>query len=130
MDIMAADVGTGTTVTFNSVAIGELTNVSGPGLSVETFDTSSMDSVSWKSFIAGDLVDGGEIELEIWHESDAAIPAIGGAAATLVILWAGDAGNDWSCSAILTGYDPTSPLEGLMTATYKFKVTGAVTEPA
>ena len=126
---MAVDVGTGTTVTFSGGAIGELTNISGPGISVETFDTSTMDTSAWKTFIAGDLKDPGEIELEIFHESDAAIPAIG-TSATLVILWGGDAGNDWSCSAIMTGYDPTSPLEGLMTATYKFKVTGAVTTPA
>jgi hypothetical protein len=126
---MAVDVGTGTVVTFNSVAIGELTNLSGPGISVETFDTSDMDTTAWKTFIAGDLKDPGEIELEIFHEATAAIPSIGGVAATLTILWAGDAGEIWSCSAIMTGYDPTSPLEGLMTATYKFKVTGAVTAP-
>jgi hypothetical protein len=125
---MAVDVGTGTTVTFGSL-IGEITNISGPSLSVETFDTSSMDSTAWKSFIAGDLNDPGEVELEIFHEATATIPAIG-SAATLIIFWGGGAVNDWSGSAIMTGYEPTAPLEGLMTATIKFKMTGIVTTPA
>ena len=44
--------------------IGNLTNISGPGITADTIDVTSHDSTGgYRQFIAG-LIDGGEISLE------------------------------------------------------------------
>lgn len=51
--------------------IAQITNISGPNISVDTVDVTSMDSVGgWKEFIAG-MIDGGEVSIEAFLVADA-----------------------------------------------------------
>ncbi|MDP2363717.1 MAG: phage tail tube protein [Ignavibacteria bacterium] len=56
--------GFGTKLTWNTVNLAELTNISGPSETMDTIDVSSHDSADrYKEFVAG-LRDGGDISLE------------------------------------------------------------------
>lgn len=67
---MTSEAVSGTNAAFRRLAdsvfeeIGEITDISGPELSKDTIDVTSMDSAGWKEFIAS-LKDGGEVSLEM-----------------------------------------------------------------
>jgi len=67
---MTSEAVSGTNAAFRRLAdsvfeeIGEITNISGPSMSKDTIDVTSMDSDGWKEFIAS-LKDAGEVSLEM-----------------------------------------------------------------
>ena len=66
-----SDIGTGTAVTFaTSGFTGHLLDVSWDGLERASIDTSHLGTVDYMTFIPGDLVDPGEISLELAFDRD------------------------------------------------------------
>ena len=124
---MATDIGTGTTVTFGTSAFtADVLSVNWDGISREAIQTSHMGTTLDHTFMPTDLVDNGEISLEIAFVGALNPPIMTNAAAeTVTIVWAGS--GTWAASAFATSFSIGAPLEDKMTATLTLKVTGAVT---
>ena len=116
-------------------AIGEVTNLTPPNVSVDAVDATHTESEgAAREFIAG-LVDYGEIKIEMnlvaGEASDALIRStmIARAAVQWRITFPGgpSPSNQAVGSGILTGYETEAPLDDKMTANLTIKVTGVVT---
>lgn len=129
---MAADIGTGTTITFGTSSFtAEIMSVNGNDITREDIDTTHMGTTNYRTFIPADLVDGGSIELEINFDPDSQ-PPIAGAAETITITFPLPAGQSTPADLEFSGYVNSwswgVPNEEKMTATLTIKVDGN-TEP-
>ena len=118
----------GSTTTDNAVA--ELTNISGPGVSVNTIDVTSHDSAdAYNEFVAG-LIDGGEISFEGNLTSASAgnviMNAINGRSTQkCAVIY--PTGVAWEFVAIMTGLECDAPHDGKIGFSGSAKVTGKPT---
>ena len=131
------DVGTGTTITFGTSGFtANLMSVRWSGISRAAIDTSHMGTTAAganqfgsRTFIPGDLVDPGELALEVQFNPQTN-PPIGAAAETITVtfpLVAGDATPaSWACSGFVTAFEITDPLDDKMMATMTVKLSGKV----
>lgn len=109
-------------------AVAQVNSISGPGLARDTIDVTDMDSTErWREFVGG-LKDGGEVSLDVSFDPDHAD----------VTNWLADINTDtagyyqivfpdttsWGFSALMTGFEPSDPMEDKMTATVTYKITG------
>lgn len=127
----------GTLFKRGSTAIAYVTNVSGPGLSADTEDVTSHDSTAaWEEHVAT-ILRSGEVTLDLEYDPNAATHknASGGllydlasrTAQTFSIVFPSSGTVTWSFSAIVTGFEPSAPHDGALTATVKLKLTGQPT---
>ena len=119
------DIGTGIAITFSTGFLAEILDVSPPGASRESIQTSHMGTTSAHTFTPADLVDWGELVVEMAFNPSTAIP-IGGAAETITITFPDSGTAVWTFTGFMTGFEPSAPLEDRMTATATIKVTGKV----
>lgn len=120
----------------NFTTIAEVTNISGPSLSLEPIEITSHSSPGgWKEFIGG-LLDAGEVTFDINYEpTEATHNATTGLIADMVDrtlrnfqLVFPDTGNTtWSFMALVTGFEPSEPVEDKLTASVTLKLTGQPT---
>ncbi|MGW2548226.1 phage tail tube protein [Kitasatospora sp. NPDC001574] len=112
--------------TFSEIA--EITNVGGPGMSRDTYDSTTHGSPGgWREFVGG-LKDGGEVS------ADAnLIPGVHGALAadfdddaprSYQLVFPDPSHTTWTFEAILTGFESSAPHDGLLTASLTWKVSG------
>jgi len=121
-------IGTGTTVSFGGSPIGEILDLTPPGVSRETVQSSTMGTVDAHTFLGTKLYDGGEVSMEVAFNPGATwVIGSGDAAQSMVITFPDSGGTTWTFDAIVTGYEPADPLEDRMTATITFKVDGDIT---
>jgi len=121
----------GTTFTWDSETIAELSTISGPNQTVETIDmTNHSSSNQFREFIAG-LRDGGEVTIEgnfIPSDTDGQIALVtdmqAGSTKTAVITGPTSAAYTWTFSAICTSIEMTQPFDGKIGFTATFKITG------
>ena len=119
-------IGTGTTVSIGGSALAEVLDITPPGMSRESIQSSHMGTLVAHTFSPSKLYDGGEADFELAFEPNWAVP-ISAAAQSVVITFPDSGSSTWTFDAFVTGYEPTDPLEDRMTATLTLKVTGAVT---
>ena len=100
--------------------IGELTNIGGPSLSVDTVDVTSHNSTdAFREFTAG-VIDGGDISLEGNVISAAAANAltelsVDRAVVTFRVQFptsAGSTGHDWLFCGIANSFETDAPFDG------------------
>jgi predicted secreted protein len=123
----------GTIFTLGSTAtvIGNLTGISGPGISVDTIDVTSHDSAAaYRQFVAG-LIDGGEISLEGNLVTAAAgnifmtaINARTTTACSIILPTTSQSIGKWTFSAVPTGFETDAPYDGKIGFSASLKVTG------
>lgn len=126
-----SDIGTGTLMTFGTSSFSaRIESVDGPSMHRDAIETTHMATTSNKTFMPGDLVDRGEINITFHHDASLT-PPIASAAETVTITWPIPSGltngATWAASCFMTDYSPTSEIEGLMTAKATLKVSGAIT---
>lgn len=122
---------------FTTVA--EVLNISGPSLSRDTVDVTTMDSPDqWREFIAG-LKDGGELTFDVVYDPvDPTIEpgsgllsefdkASGAAATNWQLVFSDPAGTTWAFAAILTGAEPQESIDDKVMLSCTLKVTGKPT---
>lgn len=125
------------------VTIGQIKDLSGPGRTMEALDATCHDSASgMREFVPG-LVDGGEVTLEVEFDPATAQSAPTGALGLLESLsddrsavptWQveyhpqGGTATYRRFSAIVTNFNPSTPVEGTITASVTLKVSGAITD--
>ena len=113
--------------------IAEVTNISGPSLSMDTIEVTNLtsDNAS-REFIAG-LKDGGEVTIDLNF-----LPAAGTFTAFLAnwtnrtkrnfkIVWSDAAPTTWSFSGYVTNIEPSGSFDDKLTASATIKITGQPT---
>lgn len=123
-----ADLGTGTILAFATSAFSaNLIDIGGPSQERASIETTHMATATAHSFIPGDLVDGGEVDITFEYNGDDT-PPIDQAIEVVTINWGGvGAGFTSSFNAFMTNFTPGAAIEERMTATATLKVDGAVT---
>lgn len=120
-----ADTGFGITIAFESGFLAEIIDVTLPEWTrdeIETSHTATTDNA--KTFIMQDLVDYGELQVELnFDESE--VPPINDDFSPCVITF--DSGTTWSFSGALKSYAAAAPIDDRMTATATIKVSGKIT---
>lgn len=114
-------------------AIAEVTNVGGPGMSLETIDVTSDSSPGgWKEYVGG-LLDGGEIKLELnfapGNATHQALAAAMGSRAkkNFKLVFPDTPATTWSFAAFVTNFEPSAPADGKLGASATLKITGQPT---
>jgi Lambda phage tail tube protein, TTP len=107
------------------VDIAEITNLKAPGYSRDAIDATHMASPNnFREFIAG-LMDAGEVSLDVNF-----IPSASDVFVSIMVAGVGQFrlthpnGVRMSFDAIMTGYEPSEPLDDKMTASVTIKVSG------
>ena len=116
--------------------IAEVTDITGPGLTMSTADVTHQTSTGgWREFI-GTVLDGGEVTFDINYAPTAAsVNATTGLIADMKAktlrgfsVTFTDAGNTvWSFNALVTGFTPAEPIDGALTASVTLKISGQPT---
>ena len=120
------------------VTYGQVTNISGPGLSLDTVDVTSHDSTGAWEEVVGTILRSGEVTMDIVYDPADATHAnvADGLLADLVArtlittfhLVFSDVGvTEWDFNAFVTGFEPSAPVDGALTASVKFKLSGQPT---
>ncbi|MFA5374128.1 MAG: phage tail tube protein [Candidatus Omnitrophota bacterium] len=125
--------GFGTDLTWNSVVIAEVINVSGPNQSRDMIEVTNHDSANgFKEFIAG-LADGGEVTIEGNFKAGDTTGQIAlhtdfqaGTSRTLLITFPSSLGN-MSGTAFCTAFEMTFPHDNKIGFSATFKYTGKPT---
>ncbi len=137
----AAGTATGltTTATSANTTAGEtlspiafISNISGPGLSADTEDVTTHDSTgAWEEHVVT-ILRSGEVSLDIVYDPeeethDASTGLIAMLEARLPVGFEIVFPNTtaWAFAAAVTGFEPSAPHDGALTAAVKLKITGA-----
>lgn len=111
------------------VAIANVSNISGPGLSRETIDVSAHDSPNGYRQFVGGLKDPGEITFDVNYKPsahDMLVADLDDTTATNYrITWPD--GSTWTFPAIITGFEPSAPIDDKLAASITLKVSGKPT---
>lgn len=124
----------GTTLTGAAAGlIGNVTNISGPGLSLDTVDVTAHDSTGAWEEVVPTILRSGEVTFDI-NYNPTTHAAAGGLLLRLttraVDTWTfGGPMGAWTFSGYVVGFEPTAPHDGKLSASVTIKPTGAVTAP-
>lgn len=119
------DIGTGIVISFSAGFFAEILDVSPPGASRESIQTSHMGTEDAHTFTPADLVDWGEMVVEMAF-APLTTPPITAAKETITITFPDSGTSVWTFDGFMTGFEPSAPLEDRMTASATIKVTGKV----
>lgn len=125
----------GTLLKRGATTLAEVTNISGPNLSVDPLEMTSHDSAGDREFIGG-LMDGGEVTCEVnFLPANATHKQViadmkARTVTTWSIVWSDGSSSTYSFSAFPTAFEPSAPVDGKLAASITLKVTGAVSVPA
>jgi predicted secreted protein len=124
-------VGDGGTPTEVFSTIGEVKDISGPSMTLNTEDVTSHDSGGWKEEIPT-LLEAGEISFDVNYYKAATQVALRSAQMArtrlnfqMVVPLAPT--ETLSFSGFVTGFEYSAPVEGILTASITIKVSGPVT---
>ena len=118
-------------------AIAQVQSISGPGLSLDTEDVTTLDSTNAWEEVVGTILRSGELSLDIVYDPANAtqyasgtglIADMTGRASTTYTLVFPDSGStEWVFAAFVTGFEPDAPHDGALTASVTLKPTGDMT---
>jgi predicted secreted protein len=134
---MSKFAGYGTVLSRGATPIVAITNISGPGLSLDVEDVTSHDSTgAWEEVVAT-ILRSGEVTLDIVYDPAAATHSataggliadmVARTAQTYTITFTDTASTEWSFSAFVVGFEPDMPADGALTASVTMKITGQPT---
>jgi predicted secreted protein len=115
-------------------AIANVSNISGPGLALDTVDVTSHDSTNAWEEVAPTVLRSGEITLDIVYDPGNATHAAGvGVLSTLEnkiirnlqLVFPGP--YTWSLAGYVTAFESSAAFDGALTASVTLKITGAPT---
>ena len=120
------------------VKYANVTNISGPGLSLDTEDVTSHDSTGGWEEVVGTILRSGEISMDLVYDpgddthrntADGLLADLAARTAITLKLIFSDtpATTEWDFDAFVTGFEPSAPVGGALTAVAKFKLTGSLT---
>lgn len=118
-----------TTEVFATIA--KIKDIGGPGLNRGTHDASTQ-TTDWSESVPG-LKKGGQITADInfiptdaTHNSTSGLLAdfVAGTKRNVRIIWPDPGTTVWQLAVYIINYEPTAPVDGLLTASLTFEVTG------
>lgn len=124
------DIGTGTSIVFVSSAFeAEVLAIDWSGIARGVVDSSHLLTVEWRTFIPTDLVDPGEIQMEIaFDPSDE--PPLHEDVERIRVTFPVPSGlvtpATWQGDGFMSGFEFNVPLEEKMTGTGTLKMTGEI----
>ena len=128
----------GTALKCGTVEIAQVTSISGPGISLDTVDVTEHDGDGWEEVVPT-ILRSGEVTLEIAYDPAAATHknASGGllfdlaqrAKSAYTLTFPTTPAASWTFNAYVTGFEPSAPVDGALTASVTLKITGVVTLP-
>jgi len=117
-------VGFGTTTTY----LPKKMSINGPGLSRDALKTSHLATTGgYHTYVPDDLVEGGEVSMEVFWDPLDTYPPISAAAETITITNNDSGLATEAFSGFVVNFEPTRQLGALMMATLTLKVAGAIT---
>ena len=127
----------GTLLKRAGTTIANVQSISGPGLTLDTEDVTTHDSTAaWEEVVAT-ILRSGEVSMDIIYDPNAATHkyAAGGLLSDLVLrtavsytlIFPSSGTVTWTFTAFVTGFEPSAPHDGALTASVTFKLTGAPT---
>ena len=116
--------GHGTTITFDTGFFATITNIQWTGIERASVPNTHFGTTGGQSFEPADLVNPGELVVEIQHVTTE-VPPLNSAAETITITWPDT--ETHSASGFMIGYEINATDEELVTATARLKLTGAIT---
>ena len=132
---MAGDFGFGTALKLGAVEVAQVTDISGPGYSLETVDVTAHDGATYyREYVAG-LIDAGEVSMELNFDPNGTTHknAVGGVLYTMeqrtLASWTlvfPDT-TDVDFSAFVTKFEPGAPYDDKLTASATLKISGKPT---
>ena len=109
-------------------------DISGPGISMDVIETTSHEQAdAWRTFVPG-LINGGEVSAKIAYDPGNATQGnatgvlselTGRTTEGFKIIWPDE--KTYTFDALVTGFEPSAPYDGLLGADISLKVTGAIT---
>jgi predicted secreted protein len=119
----------GTPETFTAIA--SVTDISAPGLARDTIDTTAHDTPDkWREFI-GALKDGGEVSFDINYNPNVHDTLLADfddvTPRSYRIVFPTTPQRTWTIKAIMTGFEPSAPVDDKLSASLSFKVSGKPT---
>jgi len=128
MAVIVANSGT-TTLTYNSLAVGEVTSLSFDGFSVSTVDSTNIQGTT-KTFLPG-IITPGTISCDVNSNGadtgqDGVKAAVTARTSNAFAIALAD-GSSVSGNAIVTGYSIKAAVDGIITASISLQCTGAIT---
>ena len=134
---MSKYAGYGTVLEREGTPIVQVTNISGPGLSLDVEDVTTHDSTgAWEEVVAT-ILRSGEVSMDIVYDPAAATHknAAGGLLADLVartavtytLIFSDAANTEWEFEAFVVGFEPDAPHDGALTASVTMKISGQPT---
>lgn len=133
----------GTTIGWDSAGgtsytdIGQVSSITGPGLSRETIDVTTHDSASWWREFIKSLKDGGEVSFDIMYD-----PVLGthdystgllsdfaddDTVAAWRLVFPDAANTTWTFPGIITGAESSEAIDDVLKMSITIKVAGAPT---
>jgi predicted secreted protein len=141
---MASDTGTATGLTTTAssanttagetlAAVAQISNLGGPGLALDTEDVTTHDSTGAWEEVVGTILRSGELSVDIVYDPNANSHDATDNGLAEMLVNANPVGFSmvfpgsvtWSFAALVTGFEPSSPHDGALTAAVKLKLTGA-----
>ena len=117
--------------------IANVQSISGPGLALDTEDVTTHDSTGAWEEVVGTILRSGEVSLDIVYDPNAAThkyaatgllyDLVSRTAVAYTLVFPSTAAVTWSFNALVTGFEPSAPFDGALTASVKMKLTGAPT---
>ena len=101
-----ADTGNGTTLSFGTSGFtANIYSISGATFDREALETTHLGTTAFKEYIADDLVEPGEFEIEFeWNQSFSTFPPISGAAETITVTYPLKSGELTNATLAGTGF--------------------------
>jgi len=121
---MTASVGTGASFSLaNSPTnfFAEVLSLAHSGVERPSIDVSHLATTGGRDFIPGDLVDWGQLELELLLD-ETALPPMLTAAGACVVTFKG--GSTWTWTGFGMNWSTTNPFEDRVTSTLTVKISG------
>ena len=113
--------------------VAQVSNLSGPGLSMDTEDVTCHDSTgAWEEHV-GTILRSGELTIDIVYDPNDATHAglhtklAARTAYNFAIEFPSTAAVTWRFDGFVTGFEPSAPVDGALTASVTVKITGQPT---
>lgn len=123
---------------YPGTEVAQVTNISGLNATLDTVDVTEHDGVGWEEHVAT-ILRSGSVTIDIVYDPNAATHknASGGllydlttrASSVWNIVYPSSPVKYITFTAFVTGFNPTAPVDGALTASVTLKPTGVVTFP-
>lgn len=118
--------------------VAQVRDINGPNMARDTVEVSSRDSTGQaKEYLAG-MLDEGEVTFDLVYDPDAQTHSASASGGLITLMRAGALNNfrvsfadttatTATFSGLVTGFQPTAPLNGAQTASVTIKISGLIT---